>query len=287
MKSGPLHFTLIAAATLSAFSLGKAAPDLRAQLGVLFAPVSRPTRAIGLWAKSQLSPTPPTDVLSPDHPRSADELRQQNAILIAQVQNLQAQLDDLKRLSAAYRQLGALQQLVEPAAVLGGPTTNRQTLTIGTNGLSAIRKEMPVVHAAGFVGQVDATATIGGSAIVLLATDPDSALQARFARTVVAEDGRVTTQMLPLDPIAAVGDGRQIIATKLPAIAVRDHLRVDDVVLLDEPRLGPALKGVRLGTVAKITLPNTTAAYASVEIRPTTDLSHLNEVLVVTKQTIR
>lgn len=284
MKSGPLHFILMAAAALSAFTLPRAASGARTQLAKFFVPVAVPTRAIGLWVQSRISPAPPVDLLSPGQPRNVDELRRQNAALIAQVQNLQAQVEDLKGHSAAYSNLEInLRRAVEPAQVIAGPRTNRQTLTINTSSLRAVRPGMAVVHPFGFVGWIDSVATVGGSATVLLVTDPTLRVQARFARLSPTEDGRVISTLLPIDPIAAGGNGKQIGAAMISAKQVRQHLRKGDVVLLDDNRFGPALKGVRIGVVSNIHIPQTNAEHASVEIDPNIDFGTMSEVLVVTK----
>ncbi len=283
-SSAPLHFTLIAAAALSAFSLRPAAQGPRAQLAKLFEPVAAPTRAIAQWGRARISTDKPVDLLSPGKDRSRDELLRQNGVLITQVQNLQAQLEDLKRYSAAARELGTnLQQLVEPARITAWPTANRQTLMISTSGLSNVRNNLAVVHPFGFAGTIQSTATIGGAAQVLLVTDPESSVQARFASFVVGADGRITTTMLPIEPIVARGDGSKIVATMVAAQPVRQHLKVGDIVLLDDGRFGPALKGLRVGKVSKIDVPQTNAKFASIEIEPTADFAHLSEVLVVTK----
>ena len=284
MKSGPLHFTLIAAAALSAFTLKPAAQGAREQLGLIFVPVSAPARAMGQWVLGRLSPQKQEDLLSPGKARTPEELQRQNALLVVQVQNLQAQVEDLKRISAEYRQLQDLQKLVEPATILQWPAQNRQTLSISTAGLSNVRERMAVLHPFGFAGSVHSVAPVGGAARVLLTTDVESRVEGRFARTSTGDDGKVVTTFLPLEPIMITGDGQgQLVATMLAARSIRQHVRVGDIVLVDDPTFGPAVKGLRLGVVTDVQLPPTDAGHAAVRIDPRTDFARLREVLVLTK----
>ena len=282
MRSPAVQFFLIALAVLSAFTLGSPRNGVRETVQMLFVPVSAPTRAVVRWATERTSSQQEIDVLSPDKPRDINSVLQQNAMLLTRLGSLEAQFEDLKQLSAQYRDLNPdLRRRVDPAAVVAGSTTGRQTLTISTGGLPAVRERAAVVHPSGFVGQIYAVAVGEATARVLLATDPESRLAARFVRYETTEDGSVQTFALRTQPPLVEGNGRNLIVRMLPAGEVRNTLRVGDVAQLDDPTFPLVTKGLRLGTVRRIQLPPTDAGHATVELDPTTDFGGLREVLVV------
>ena len=283
MNSTVIQFLLIAAATLSAFTLGSAKSSMRELAQGLFVPISFPVRTIGVWATNRLSQQQDVDLLSPTNPRDTNEIRRQNAELITRLANLEAQLDDLRQLSAEYDRLGSLRSLVQPARVVAGPIAPRQTLTIGITGLREIREKMPVVCPLGFLGQIYAVSLGNATARVLLATDPASHLSARFVRFIQEPNGTIGVQSIKTSPPLVDGDGRGMVVRALPAHEVRNQLHVGDVALLDDITFPPAVKGLRLGTIRKITLPPTDAGFAVIELDPTTNVSTLTEVLVVDK----
>ncbi|MGC4030668.1 MAG: rod shape-determining protein MreC [Tepidisphaeraceae bacterium] len=255
---------------------------------LLFVPVAGPVRMIGRWAGDRVSPTVEVDPLSPNKPRNAAEVYRQNAVLITQLENLRAQFDDLKQLSAQYRDLDAdLQRRVHPAAVQGGSATNRQTLQISAASVKNVRERLPVIHPAGFVGQIYGVAAGGATARVLLATDPESKLVARFVRFETTDDGAVRGRTLRLPPPLVEGAGPNLMVVRgIPARDVRAAVQaggfaVGDWALLDDPSMPLSVKAIRLGRVSKITLPATDAGHAVIELTPTTDFNRLRKVLVV------
>jgi cell shape-determining protein MreC len=292
MKSNWLLLLPIAA-LLSALTLPPVRPNVRQAVATLFTPISAPTRMTGAAMRSRVVTPDNIDLGSPDRPRSLAELRQENEILRVQVANMQVKLDDLAGISAQYADMRSdLQRLVQPAAVVGGPTDQRQTLTISTTGLTNVREGMAVVTPVGYIGKIHSVSTVGGTARVLLATDPSSRLVAKFATYSKRADG--TLDLVALDipaPLVegqqrqVVGNTRRMTAGPLQAGPVRKLLKVGDAVLLDESTgsFPPAVRGLRLGTVSKIDLPPFEAGHATVTIDPVTDFSTLREVLVVNK----
>jgi cell shape-determining protein MreC len=182
-------------------------------------------------------------------------------------------------LSAQYAKLGDLTKLVHPAVRLSGSPTNRQTLTIGTGSLVAVKEKMAVVHPGGFVGQIYDISP-GNIARVLLITDPESRLNGHFVRYVRNDAGGLGVQRVNTKPPLFEGNGNGLIV-RMPAGEVRNNVRVGDVAVLDDATFSPVTKGLRLGTVRKIDLPATDAGFAGIDIDPTTDLAKLPEVLVV------
>ncbi|MBC7784638.1 MAG: hypothetical protein H7144_12440 [Burkholderiales bacterium] len=286
MRPSPAIFLLPCVALIGAFTLGPVNAAISQTVQTLFLPVAWPTRLVGAQVKEHLAPQASDDLLSPGSPRTVADLRRQNAELIVRLTNIEAQLEDLKKLSAQYATLGGdLRKMVQPATVIGGPTDQRQVLTIGTATLTRVADNAAVVHPLGFVGRVSGVAIAGGNARVLLATDPSSRVSGRFVRFVPRPDGAIDIITLDLPPPLVEGTTRGLIARLLPARPIREKLKVADMVLLDDPQLFPipALKGLRIGSVTKIRLPPTDAGHAEVEIAPITDFSSLREVLVVTK----
>jgi rod shape-determining protein MreC len=283
MRFSFLHPTLLVLAALSAFTLPPARSGVRDQIALVFVPVAAPARAMGKWVRDRLAHEPAVDALSPDVPRSAEQLRQQNNMLLSQIVRLETQLEDLKQLSAQYSRLGDLRKRVQPASVIAGPRANRQTLLISTSDLSGIQTGMPVVNPDGFIGKITSVAPLGGSASVLLVTDPDSRIQARLARFAPRDDGGVRTEILPVEPVVVIGNGADMLAQMLPGRAVQSIARVGDLVILDDASSGAALKGLLVGRVKTINLPPTSAGHASLNIEPTADFRTLAQVLVVNK----
>ncbi|MGN6725977.1 MAG: rod shape-determining protein MreC [Tepidisphaeraceae bacterium] len=283
MNSSSFQLFFVALAALCAFTLQPVRSGVRETIAELFVPVAWPVHAIGLTLSRRLAPETSTDLLSPANPRNADDLRHQNAELLTRLANLEAQLDDLRQLSAQYDKLGALRTLVHPARVIAGPQPPRQTLTIATGTLKGLREKLPVVSPMGFAGQIYDVSLTGGTAKVLLPTDPASHLSARFVRFVNQPDGTVGVQAIKTNPPLVDGDGHGMVVRALTAREVRNALKVGDVALLDDVTFPPAVKGLRLGTVRKITLPATDAGFAVIELEPTTNFASLSEVLVVDK----
>lgn len=237
--------------------------------------MSWPARAFGLGLVKATAPTDTGPLFSLD-PNKLDK-----AVLLAQIQNLNAQLEDLKKLSHLYQQMGRpIRDISQIAPVTSGPVDQRQTLTISTMGLETVRNDAAVFHPLGFVGQVDSVGV--GSARILLMTDPASKFTGQFVRYQGRADGGIDVIRLGVKPPLVEGAGDRMIARAIPAGEVRNVLKVGDIVELDDDRFPtPALQGVRMGVVTAIDLPPTDAGFATIEMKPTVDLLTLREVLVV------
>ncbi len=281
MKSNVLLFLPVVAA-LAALSLPGAKGGVRQSVQTLFAPVAWPARKVGLAIDASVRAPKDVNRYSTNVPESLDEARVQHAMLMVQLANLTAQLEDLRKLSYQYQQLGTdLRKLVQPASITGGPTDQRQVLTIATAGLDDIRERAAVITELGLVGQVQSVGV--GSARVLLITDPMSRLQGQFVRYQAREDRSVEAVVLDIaEKPLVVGSGTACIAGAIPAVSVRGRLKVGDAVVLDDPAFPiPALKGVRIGMVSQIDLPETNAGFATIHIEPSIDFRALREVMVV------
>lgn len=262
-------------ATLAALTLPEVKSTVRTTLRSLFTPVSWPARTVGLAFHKATTPADSGPLFSPD-PSKLNP-----AALLVQIQNLNAQLEDLKKLSHLYQQLGEpLRRISRIVPVTSGPVDQRQTLTLATSGLAGLRNNTPVHHPLGFVGKIDSIGA--GSARVLLITDPSSKITGRFVRYQPRADGGIDILRLDIRPPLLEGATDRMIARAIPAGEIRSTLKIGDIVELDDDRFPiPALKGLRVGVVTRIDLPPTDAGFAQIEVKPAVDLVSLREVLVV------
>ena len=271
-------------AFIAAFTLPPVRDGVKMTVQGLFVPVARPARAIG-QALNDAVISPINRFNLEGGPETLERARYENGMLRSRLSNVESQLEDLKKANAQFRRLNTnLQSRVEAATVLGGPVDQRQTLTIATPNLSKIEEKMAVVHPLGVVGRVLSVAPTGGTARVLLATDPAFRVDVRFIRFQTRPDNTIEAVPLPM-PVAVLAEGttRELTVRYLPARPTRELLRVGDAVLLDDPTFPAVTRGLRLGTIRAIDLPSTDAGYASMQIEPTADLATLSEVLVVNK----
>ncbi len=274
MRSGTI-ILLPVVALLSALTLPEAKSGIRTSLRALFSPVAWPAHRVG-QALSRATVTPDESKLF-----SSELGNLSTDALIVQIQNLNAQLEDLKKLSHLYTQMGAsLLQSSDLTSVTSGPTDQRQFLTISTAALVSPRAGSAVFHPLGFVGQVDSVGV--GAARVMLTTDVMFKRTGRFVRYQARADGGIDIVPLGLDQPLVEGTGKGMVARQMAARDIRNVLKVGDIVELEDPAFTlPALRGMRLGVVTEIDLPPTDAEFAEIKISPTVDLLSIREVFVV------
>ncbi|GIW75124.1 MAG: cell shape-determining protein MreC [Phycisphaerae bacterium] len=262
-------------ALLAALTLPDVKSAVRTTFRSLFAPIAWPARTAGLIFHKATTSVDSGSLFSPDPSELSPEA------LLVQIQNLNAQLEDLKKLSHLYQQLGEpLRRISRIVPVTSGPVDQRQTITLNTSGLTGLRNNAPVHHPLGFVGRIDSVGA--GSARVLLITDPSSKITGRFVRYQPRPDGGIDILRLDIRPPLLEGATDRMIARAIPAAEIRNVLKLGDIVELDDDRFPiPALKGLRVGVVTGIDLPPTDAGFARIEVKPTVDLVSLREVLVV------
>lgn len=285
----PLSFNLLYSflmffALFTAFFLpAKVSDSVRNSTVVIFAPVSRPSRAVGDWFVGKVAPVGPADPEAPGKSRDADAVRIENSALRVQLQFLTLQLDELKRLNRDREQLGVLRPLCEPAAVIGGDTGGRQSLAISTSTLpNGSANDAPVLTAMGLVGRV--VEGIGvGAARVRLITDRTSRVTAHVERYFSRPDGKLDTQQVTLRTaplVEGAGSGRMTI--QMPDYDAK-LVHLDDVVLLDDTAWPQKLKGWRIGKVTKIDARASAPGFYDLVVEPTMDLSRLREVQVMVR----
>ena len=184
---------LMLLALVSAFLLpSRVSSAPRSMVQNLFAPVARPARAIALWAHDRISPPQVKDDASPEHPRNIAEVRKENDQLRQANAYLQAQLQELKEINADRARLGDLRALCTPFPVFAGDAGAgvRESLMLQASSFAGVREDQPVLCSAGLVGCIGRVGI--GSAPVRLATDPAFKVSVRFGRFKPDEHGNVS-----------------------------------------------------------------------------------------------
>src|SRR5438128_1082055 len=112
LRFQPVFFFLMSLAAASAFLIPpQYTAKVTPRLEWLFAPVARPSGAVGAWANGRSAGLPPDDRAGIVIKVENDELRQQNIYLRQRV-------EDLERLNADRAQLGDLRTLCTPVPVI-------------------------------------------------------------------------------------------------------------------------------------------------------------------------
>jgi rod shape-determining protein MreC len=181
-----------------------------------------------------------------------------------------AELNALKEAEAENARLKAMLGYVEDsvdqeivARVVGlNPSPQFQSIRINRGEDDGVRVGMPVVTPEGAVGQV--VRAVGGSADVMLLTDPASRIGGVLQRTRV----RAT--------ITGTGDGRQL---SVELVRREDDAKEADVVVTAGSD-GIFPRGVRIGVIQKTERP-AVGMFLKATLEPSVELSRLEEVLVI------
>jgi rod shape-determining protein MreC len=181
-----------------------------------------------------------------------------------------AELNALKEAEAENARLKALLSYVEDtvdqeivARVIGlNPSAQFQSIRLNRGEDQGVRFGMPVVTAEGAVGQV--VRAVGGSADVMLLTDPQSHVGGVIQRTRV----RVT--------ISGAGGGRPLV---VEVTRREDDVRDGDVVVTAGSD-GIFPRGVRVGVVRAPERPSV-GMFLKATLEPSVELNRVEEVLVI------
>lgn len=181
-----------------------------------------------------------------------------------------AALNALKEAEAENRRLKAALNYVEQttdqeivARVIGlNPSARFQSIRIDRGENDGVRVGMPVLTPDGVVGQV--VRAVGGSADVMLLTDPSSRIGAVLQRTRV----RAT--------VAGLGDGRRLSLNLVRR--EEDTKEGDEVVTSGTDGIFP--RGLHVGTVHDVQRP-AVGLFLTATVKPSVDLARLEEVLVI------
>jgi cell shape-determining protein MreC len=286
-RSKNLFFGLMTIAFVVTFMLpARMSGRFRPQLGILFAPVSRPAAGVARMITGHTLVATSAN----DH-RTDDNLRLENEALRAEVARLTSQLNESARRDSELANLGNMRNLCVVALVAGADTGGRESITLVGRSLLNVRAGMYALTREGLVGRIDSVSS--ASAQVRLITDPGVRLRCRFwtfendsrqpapLSQVVVEgrgDGVMTVRHLKLSDLR-LDNSLQPIDTKLgPA------LHVGDYCLLDDGDCPHPLQFIPLGRVERIDPSPGGRLMADVMIRPVIGLKTLSEVMVMNKE---
>ncbi len=157
---------------------------------------------------------------------------------------------------------GTVEQEILARVVGINPTPHFQSVRINRGESDGVRVGMPVVTREGVVGQV--VLTVGGSADVMLVTDPNSRIGALDQRSRV----RATA--------TGAGDGKLL---SLDFVRRDDDVKEGDV-LVTAGTDGVFPKGLLVGTVKAVRRPQV-GMFLGGALAPAVDVHRLEEVLVV------
>jgi len=196
-------------------------------------------------------------------------VREENQQLRKEMEWLRGQQSQLREAVAATERLTALLHFKEQALptmvaaqVIGRDATNRYRAIILNKGESdGIKPDMGVVTPAGVVGRV--VKTTGATSVVLLVTDPYSAIAGLIQRTrdegIVegTQDGLTHLKYIPL--LSTLRDGDRVVTSGL---------------------IGDFPRGLVIGTITHIDKQEG-ALFQSAELTPEVEVGRVEEVLVI------
>jgi rod shape-determining protein MreC len=197
-------------------------------------------------------------------------VRRDNQLLKEETRQLRTQVGELRETALEnYRLIGLLElrnrvgSEAVSAKVIGKDATNWfRTILIDRGANEGIQRHMTVVTAEGLVGRVvDVTAL---AARVQLITDPESTVGVLIQRSRVAgiaagnQEGTVQIKYLPLMADVVIGD--RVVTSGMGGVFP---------------------KGIPLGRVLRSSRPTNGALFQETWVQPLTDLSRLEEVLVL------
>lgn len=283
-RSGHLFVGLMGLSFASAFVLPpRWTVPVQGPAQGLFAPVSRPVRAVAGAISRRVHGEPVSDDGSPGQPRPAAAVYAENHALRADLAALRVKFDQLSRLNADRGLVGDILPLCRPATVTGVDGSGvREVLKISGAGSVAVGR--PVVHGTDLVGRVVASGMTGAE--VRLVTDPGFVFTGQVARYVPDAGGRLTLALVgQLRPwVQGVGHGSMAIRSTVSTQQVTDlKLAVGDLLVLDDPDWPANVQGFCAGRIAAIASQANAPVFADIRVEPVTDLMRLTEVMVVVK----
>lgn len=263
---------------LSALVIPRQSSAVRPNLQILFAPVSRPAAGAAAWAEKKFSEPAKVDT------RPNADIATENDALRMQVANLTSQLNALKELNADREQLGDVRPLCTPVTVVGGDTGVRQSLALASTKIDAIQPGMAVLHSGGIAGRIENVGALGAAARLI--TDRDFRLTGSFGRFRKIDAGRFEFVRIatPRPLLVGAGNGRIVIKSLTMKDVQAAGLAENDWVVLDDSDWPLNLQGYRVGRIVGKIEPGADAPlFAEIHVAPTTDLTGLREVMVLTK----
>lgn len=263
-RAGLLAVLLLAAGAL--ISLQLRSPEQRA-----VGPVGRAVLQVVLPAQVALARAADAVGRSWRALNEIGQLREENARLRAELERVRRELARLQEVSAEAQRLRRLLGFRPPPAyatvaarvVTRDPSRWYTTFTVDRGSQDGLARDDPVVTADGLVGRV--LEVYPTTARVLLATDPRSAVG------VLVQSTRD----------AGVVEGNATERLRLRYLSRSSPLREGDV-LVTSGLGGLFPRGIPVGVVRKV-IRQAGALFQEAEVEPATDLSRLEEVLVMVR----
>ncbi len=263
------------------------------QLQGIFAPVSKPIRAVARFMYRRFHPDAVTDDRSPAVPREESTVFEENHALLSAYASLQVKFDQLSQLDADRQAVGDIRKLCKPATVTGSEVSGlREALTLSAGTSAASMKDRPVIRGnpsqsplpCDLVGRIFRSGPAGAQA--RLVTDPGFRLTARIARYVAQPDGQLKlTYIGKLHPLVqGIGGNAMAIQSNLSMQEVNEAgIGINDLVLLDDRDWPLNVQGFEVGRIVSINRQAKAPLLADIRIEPQTNLMRLTEVMVMVK----
>jgi cell shape-determining protein MreC len=221
----------------------------------------------------------------PTDTRDAVALREENAELRQELAGRLRELEEMRLREGERAKLGRLRDLCTPVKVVGDDTSaSREGLMLQGSTIEGLKQGQVVLVPAGIVGKIDRPPGLAGAQVRLI-TDRGVRIGAYF--------GRLNTQTNRVEPlrtspplIEGTGDGAMRCATMLTMEEVNAEsvqLRPGDWVLLDDREWDERVHYRPIGKVVRVEKQAASPLYADIRIEPMTNLTQLNEVMVLTK----
>jgi cell shape-determining protein MreC len=270
-----MYAALLIIAVISVLVVPKTVSDgAKRRFQRAFEPVSRPVRVALGPVYSRLHPPP----LETQGPRTYAELAADNEQLRLQNANLMAQVQKLQQLNAVREAVGNLRDVTRPMKVIGAdPSTIRKSIVL-QGSTQDLHLGQAVLHNGGLAGRLDRIGVSGGAQAQLL-SDPGFRITAKFGRFI---DGQVPFQPVGDFSCLLEGDGRQGMSARNVTMKQAHDvgLAVGDWVVIADDDYPMILQGYRIGQITTIG-PARAPLFAQITVQPLANLLTLPEVMMV------
>ena len=272
---------LLVLAILSAFILPAELTNRLRGFQAIFAPVSRPTRAVASSVHDRIAPRFYRDK------RDVTDVKDENQRLRVLVMSLSGQLDELRRVANDMDKLGDVRQHCTRFRVIGDDSGARDSLVLAASTRDGVRESQPVLSGQGLVGLIERAGP--GGAQVRLITDRNFKVSGRFVRFDTKSKAGEQTLATKIPLVRGAGNGLlevqniEIKETALSDDPLKEKVAVGDYVKLEDPLWPPNLTGKLLGQVESITQQSGAPQHALIRVKPLLDLLSLHEVLIMNK----
>jgi cell shape-determining protein MreC len=269
---------LLVISALSAFVIPeryttKAQPQIQ---GVFF-PIARPARAIAGSIYGR--------VIKPDSADTRDTktIRLENQELRQELAALYREVEDMRLREGERIRMGPIREQCTVVKVVGNDgATSRDGLLLQGSTVEGLKQNQVVLFPAGIVGKIERPPGLAGAQVRLI-TDRGMRVGAYFGRLNPQTRHIVSLSTSP-PLVEGIGDGAMRCATMLTMEEVDAvKLQAGDWVLLDDRDWDERVNYHPLGKVVHVASQPNSPLYADIRIEPMTNLSQLNEVMVLTK----